>query len=304
MSELAIPNRNTGAIVPAETAPSALMAWAQEAQQAAQIAEALARTSFVPTTMRGKPDDVMAAILAGNELGLPPMAALRSLDIIQGTPGLRAHAMRGLIQSHGHTVQLVESTDTRCVMRGMRKGEDLWQQVEWKIERAEQLGLTGKPEWKKQPQTMLVARATGEICRLIAADVLHAMPYAAEELGDGDFDAVAPTTRVTAEEITRQPVQQQAGEAVVVAPQTTERMISEGQQKKMGALMREHGITDRDTALAFVNDVIGREVASRNELTLDEAGQVIDTLESVAPHADDDAVDGDVVEDAPAVQAS
>jgi hypothetical protein len=112
------------------------------------------------------------------------MATLKSIDVIQGSPALRAHAMRGLVQSHGHKIQLVQSTDTYCKMRGLRKDEDTWQEVEWDIPRAQRLGLLGKDQWKKQPRTMLVARATGEICRLIASDVLHGMPYVAEELGD------------------------------------------------------------------------------------------------------------------------
>lgn len=165
-------------------ADSPLVAWAYQAKQAHQIAQSLAKTSFVPATMKGKPDDITAAILAGHELGLQPMAALRSMDIISGTPALRAHAMRALVQSRGHDIELVESTETRCSIRGRRKGSDNWQQVLWTIDRAKKLGLTGKGEWQKQPQTMLIARATGEICRLVAADVLFAMPYAVEELGD------------------------------------------------------------------------------------------------------------------------
>jgi hypothetical protein len=179
---------------------SPLVQWAYEARKAAQVAQSLAKTSFVPATLRGKPADITAAILAGQELGLQPMATLRSIDVIQGTPALRAHAMRALVQSHGHEVELVESTPAKCVMRGRRKGAENWQQVIWTIERAGQLGLTGKNEWKKQPQTMLIARATGEICRLIASDALHAMPYNAEELTDTNDDEQAPP-RVTAGEI-------------------------------------------------------------------------------------------------------
>jgi hypothetical protein len=175
---------------------SPLVQWAYEAQQANKIALSLAKTSFVPATMKGKPDDITAAILAGQELGLKPMASLRSMDIISGTPALRAHAMRGLVQSHGHEVVVTESTETRCVMRGRRRGTDDWQESRWTIERAKKLGLAGKSEWQKQPQTMLVARATGEICRLIAADVLYAMPYAAEELGD-DLPASVVQAEVT-----------------------------------------------------------------------------------------------------------
>ncbi|TDB83426.1 hypothetical protein E1264_28525 [Actinomadura sp. KC216] len=184
---------------PAPVGPvSELAAWAYDAEQAHRIATSLAKTSFVPASLRGKPFDIAAAILTGQELGLRPMASLRAMDVIQGTPALRAHAMRGLVQAQGHAVQLVESSDTRCVMRGRRHGDDEWQTVTWTIERAQRLGLTGKDQWKKQPQTMLIARATGEICRLIAADVLYAAPYVAEEL-DG---AGRPAPTYAAEPVT------------------------------------------------------------------------------------------------------
>lgn len=184
MSDIAIRQEATPASAPDIVADSPLITWAYQARQAHQIAQSLAKTSFVPASMRGKPDDITAAILAGDELGLRPMASLRSMDIIQGTPALRAHAMRALVQAAGHEVELVESTETRCRMRGRRRGSQSWQSVTWTSERAGKLGLTGKDQWRKQPQTMLVARATAELCRLIAADVLHAMPYAVEEVGD------------------------------------------------------------------------------------------------------------------------
>ncbi|MER5875526.1 hypothetical protein ABT119_06295 [Streptomyces sp. NPDC001910] len=171
---------------------TALMAWAQEAELAYQMAQKLANTSFVPQSLRGKPGDITAAILAGSELGLKPMATLKSIDVIQGTPALRAHAMRAVVQKQGHEIELVESTPERCVMRGRRKGSDTWQTVEWTTARASQLGLLGKGEWKKQPQTMLVARATGELCRLIASDALHGMPYVSEELGGVAHAEIVP----------------------------------------------------------------------------------------------------------------
>lgn len=217
IAELAIPEEPRPVAVRAPEPPmsSPLLLWAAEAQQASLIAKSLARTAFVPASMRGKHDNpdtaheitignVTAAILTGQELGLQPMAAMRSMDIIQGTPALRAHAMRGLVQSKGHKVELVgEATAEKVVMRGKRKGERAWQTVEWTLRRAAQLGLTGKDQWKKQPQTMLIARATGEICRLIAADVLFAMPYASEELDPrtAAFAGSSVAPPVTAEEI-------------------------------------------------------------------------------------------------------
>jgi hypothetical protein len=193
MTELAVPEQpnQLEQVNPQQPGETAMETWAREARVIAQVAESISKTSFAGQ-LRGKPDEVTAVILAGNELGLKPMAALKSVDIIQGTPALRAHAMRGLVQAAGHEIELVESTPENCLMRGRRKGADAWQEVEWTVQRAAQLGLTGKDQWKKQPQTMLIARATGELCRLIASDVLHGMPYAAEELAGIAHAEVVP----------------------------------------------------------------------------------------------------------------
>lgn len=192
----------------APAALSPLMQWAMDAREAAKIATSLAQTSFVPQSLRGKPADVTAAILAGQELGLQPMAALRSIDVIQGTPALRAHAQRGLVQSKGHKVWIEPgASKQKVVVKGQRREADgsygPVQESVWDIPRAAEMGLTSKSEWKKQPQTMLTARATGELCRLIASDVLHAMPYNSEELSDGGMDLtpVRVSARVDAQEV-------------------------------------------------------------------------------------------------------
>lgn len=182
MTELAVHEPAAAPAVPAsQENESALAAWARDAAAISQVAGAIANTSLAGA-YRGKRDEIVAVILAGHELGLQPMTSLKSIDVIQGQPALRAHAMRGLLQANGHEIELVESTDTYCKMRGRRKGAVDWQVVEWDIPRVQRMGLLGKDQWKKQPKTMLVARATGEISRLVASDALHGMPYAAEEL--------------------------------------------------------------------------------------------------------------------------
>jgi hypothetical protein len=185
-NEIATRDEETAAVIAAFNASpqpteSELEAWARDAIAISQISANIATTSLAGA-YRGKPDEVTAVILAGHELGIQPMTSLKSIDVIQGQPALRAHAMRGLLQSKGHEIELLESTASYCKMRGRRKGADQWQEVEWDLDRARQLGLLGKDQWKKQPKTMLINRATGEICRLVASDALHGMPYAAEEL--------------------------------------------------------------------------------------------------------------------------
>ena len=175
------PTAVVAAIEDTPATESELEAWARDAIAISNIAANIATTSLAGA-YRGKPDEVTAVILAGHELGIQPMTSLKSIDVIQGQPALRAHAMRGLLQSKGHEIELVEADDDHCIMRGRRKGADAWQTVVWDVERARLMGLLGKDQWKKQRKTMLINRATGEICRLVASDALHGMPYAAEEL--------------------------------------------------------------------------------------------------------------------------
>lgn len=171
---------------------SALIRWARDAREAHTIALSLVKTSFVPQSMRNKPEEAAAAILTGAEIGLTPMAALRSIDVIQGTPAMRAHALRGLVQSRGHEMWVEESNSNRAIVCGRRKGEAQVQQSTWTLDRAKALGLLVKDNWKRQPQAMLVARATSELCRLIASDVLLGLPYSIEELSDDQAPEAAP----------------------------------------------------------------------------------------------------------------
>ena len=200
MTELATYNGHTPAAnLPAisqEAAPKTneLMAWAESAVAANTIAQSLARTSFVPKAFQNKPDEVTAAILAGQEMGLSPMAALRSMHVIQGVAALSAIALRGLVQSKGHEIWTEELTATRAIVCGRRKGSDQVERVIWSMDRATKAGFVQKnPNYKSQPQNMLLARATSECARLIAADALMGMPYSFEELADEQ--AEAPKTR-------------------------------------------------------------------------------------------------------------
>lgn len=281
-----------------------LGAWAQSADAAFAVAQRLVQSSFVPQQFRGKPVEATAAILAGAEVGLNPMASLRAFDVIQGQAAPRALTLRAVAQSHGHDIEIVESTTTRCRVRARRRGGD-WQSITWTIDRAKELGLTGKDNWRKQPQAMLVARATAEAARLVAADAILGIGYSAEEVADGAsgevplFDggpaeaAEQPSTGTRRMSRRRAPAPAPEPEPTEDAPtdhaenasdefpEFPEPGITTAQIRKMGALMREAGLENRADALAYVGARIGRDVSSRNELTKDEASTVIDALEAL-----------------------
>lgn len=284
-----------------------LSEWAQSAGAAHQIAQTLVQTSFVPDSFRNKPGEATAAILAGLEVGLQPMAALRSFDVIQGQAAPRAITLRAIIQSHGHEIEVVESTATRCRMRGRRKGSSEWQTATWTIERAQQLGVTGKANWKNQPQAMLVARATSEIARLVASDAILGIAYSAEEVADGGpvemqvgAETAQPAAPATTRRMSRRPPATTAEQVQTSGPEDAPADVaaSDGSEpatsgpespllntsgklaKRMFALMGELGITDRDNRLVYVSDVVGRQVTSSSEMTDADAEAVIASLEA------------------------
>ncbi|KKI16399.1 MULTISPECIES: hypothetical protein [unclassified Leucobacter] len=168
-----------------------LLRFARDLQLAYNFSRSLVTTPFVPQQYQGNPGHAAAAIMTARGVGiLDPMTALRSLDVIQGTPAFRANTLRALVQRDGHEIWVVEASSQRVVMQGRRRGDDRVQESMWDMDRARAMGLTNKDNWKKQPQAMLTARATSELARLIAADTIAGL-YSVEELTDGAQPAEA-----------------------------------------------------------------------------------------------------------------
>lgn len=323
-----------------------LRAWFAEAEAAAGIARQLADTPFVPDSLkrfaplpRGAPREtprvldvdatvavVSAALLAGQELGFGPMASLRSMDIVRGVPALRANALRALVQHYGHDLIVIESTGTRAVVRGLRTGADP-QTSTWTLDRARQMGLyPGKEDgqWRRQPQNMLVARASAEAARWIASDAILGMPYIAEELADEPYETGEPVAAIEAAPVKRarrktsaaggrvngaQPpaalpppppvvsgsVEPEAAPVTVPGPRRPPDdaegppMISRAQLTRMHIMLREAGLGEPDAGLRAIGEWIGREITTTKALTAAEAGTVFDHLAASAAEAADEA---------------
>lgn len=185
---------------PPSTGPAAeLVAWAHAGDAAYALARRLTATNIVPDQYRGKPDEAAAAILMGAEVGLSPIAALRSLFVIRGTVGMYVRAQLALVQSKGHRVWTEHETDDTVTVVGHRAGDpEHLERVTWDLARAQRAGLirrgrNGDPSaYESQPRTMLWNRATGDLCRRIAADVLAGIPEAPWDAPEPTPGAVEP----------------------------------------------------------------------------------------------------------------
>lgn len=148
------------------------------------LAKKLAPSVAVPTELRGKPHDVMAIVMRGAELGLPPMTALSAMHCIKGRVTLSADGMAALVRRNRDVckyLRVVESTGLVATYETQREGDPSPTRMSFTIQQAKAAGLGGD-NWAKYPDAMLRARCLSAICRAVYSDLVLGL-YDPEELG-------------------------------------------------------------------------------------------------------------------------
>ncbi|WP_349318887.1 hypothetical protein [Mycolicibacterium canariasense] len=190
-------------------------------EKAQWLAEKMCSSQYVPAKFQGKPADGAAAILFGAEVGLSPIASLRSVIVIHGMPGFEARTMKAILMGHGYRFRTLEATRDVCrVYAQSPNGDEAQAEItlddcklegwvpqpvadldhepnpdtktdwvgEWKSGRnGDYYVVEGNMKYITSPRTMLIAKATAAVCRDIAPHLLLGMP-AAEDMQDWDDD--------------------------------------------------------------------------------------------------------------------
>jgi hypothetical protein len=180
---------------------------------AMRLAARINATPFVPKALRGDPASVMACILTGEELGLGPMQSLRMVNVIEGRPAASAELMRALVNRAGHRLSVVEARQDRVTLHGQRRDTGAQATVTWTIADAQRAKLMGNPAWAKYPRSMLLARATSELCRQIFSDVIGGL-YTPEETGAVEGVVVHPDDGELVDPVTRKAIDRATGEVL------------------------------------------------------------------------------------------
>lgn len=165
-------------------------------------ADALARSSIVPTDYRGKPANIIAAALMGRSFGWDATTSMRMITVISGTAGLKPEAMLALIRQRGHHVTIEPHADGRGVtVKGRRADNGDEASASFTLEDADRAGLTRSSAWRSYPVDMCQWRAVARLARGLFGDVVLGAGYTAEELG-GEVTPPAPAADVEAEPVT------------------------------------------------------------------------------------------------------
>lgn len=159
---------------------SSLMAFEpQDFSELMRFADLMARSEMVPKDFVGKPGNIVAAVIAGRELGLSAWRSLQSFAVIKGRATLWGDAVLGLVRSSSHCEWVREWSEGEgdamvafCeVKRNNQEGTVL---RSFSVADARTARLWGKTDtpWVTYPQRMLQMRARSWALRDAFPDVL------------------------------------------------------------------------------------------------------------------------------------
>jgi len=143
----------------------------------------LVESDFLPVAINTW-QKATAIIMYGKELGMGPMEACQSINVIQGKPTQTPQSMKAMVHKKlpGAIFRPITLTDTEAVYEAARPGDPPIH-ISFTMKDAERLGYANKENWKKQPGTMLSWRCIAKVSRTIFSDCLSGVSHTPEELG-------------------------------------------------------------------------------------------------------------------------
>lgn len=153
-------------------------------------AHELANSGLLPAAFRRNPPNVLFAIEYGDMLGLPPMAAITGIHVIEGKPSASAGLISALVRRAGHKLRVTGNAKSATCQITRCDDPDYTFEVTWTLHKnsddnpsAEAAKLLRKDVWQNYPASMLKSRAISQCARDACEEALFGLHYTPEELG-------------------------------------------------------------------------------------------------------------------------
>lgn len=174
------------------------LATANEWQTLTQMASVFIKSGLLPKSIT-TPEAALLIMWQGRELGIQPLQALGTINVISGKPTISPQLMLALIERSGQAEDIkVEVTDEVATVTMKRRGRTAHVEVFSYLD-AKALGLANKDNWQKQRRTMMKWRAIAACARVVYPDIILGL-YTPEEMGadvsvsdDGEMTVVSVT---------------------------------------------------------------------------------------------------------------
>ena len=150
-------------------------------QDTREIAVQFAKSGLFPDAKAEA--QAFVKVMAGQEIGIPPFAAMTGIHVIQGKAILGAGIIASRIKGSGkYDYRVAQHDDESCVIVFYQGGEKIGESS-FTVADAKAAGLTGNATWTKFPRNMLFARAISNGARWYCPDIFNGPVYTPEELG-------------------------------------------------------------------------------------------------------------------------
>jgi hypothetical protein len=172
-------------------------------KNALEFAEMIAKSDIIPDEYKGKPANILVAAEYGKPYGLSIIQSLQAVDVINGKPRFTSRFKLGVMRQHGYDLVFEVSGTTQRDKSGDIIGGDLsvtltdkksGNSVTKTIVEIAHMGLVGRDQWKKQPETMLKWRVVTEFANFYAPELFLTGAYTPDDL----LDIPAETEPITA----------------------------------------------------------------------------------------------------------
>lgn len=260
-------------------------------------AEALVKSGYLPQAIK-TPQQAVAIITMGRELGIGTWAALNGINVIQGKPTVSPQLKLGLINKSGELEDMSITDDgNACTVMMKRKGRSPHTET-FSMQDAAAMGLATNDNWKRQAPTMRKWRAVDACCRVLFSDITLGF-YSPEELNPdvtidyetGEITDVTPEPQngngqpvADIQEYAR-PAEgendkpMQAVEETTTLPFPPNRKLDQFTAKDWTAFwpfIQKHLALNKATTNRIVHDALGVDSAKKSGLTFSEALTAID----------------------------
>lgn len=139
-------------------------------------------------------------VMAGQELGVPPLASMMGINIIKGKVALGAHLIASQIRRNGYDFRFKRHDNTGCVLEFLSKPDDKGKRAalgesSFTEEDAKAAGCFSEM-YKKYPRNMYYSRAVSNGAKWYTPEIFGGAPvYTPEELGaqvDSEGEMIHP----------------------------------------------------------------------------------------------------------------
>lgn len=159
--ELPVPMRQS-ALVP--MSPGDALKFAEMIQNA---------EGMIPKAYLRQPGKILACVMAGQELGVGPLAALRAFHVVEGKPVADYSFWVARLKAAGYRVEFPVKGPEKVTIKLTAPDGKTSHTETWDKARAATAGLwNGKDNWKKYPENMLTARCVTSAGRAFAGEVM------------------------------------------------------------------------------------------------------------------------------------